>query len=63
MWWQWILFIICGILILGCNLATALEWYERKTGPFGPNPWSWWGCAIFTLVLAAPMVWLGGYIF
>lgn len=63
MWWKWTIFIICGISILACIIDTTIHWIQGKTGPLGPKPEDWWGCGIFTLVLAAIMFWLGKKIF
>ena len=63
MWWRWTLFIICGIAILACVISTTVDWVKGKTGPFGPKPADWWGCGIFTIIIAALMYWLGKGIF
>ena len=63
MWWKWTLFIVCGILILGCVISTTIDWIKGKTGPFGPKPEDWWGCGVFTIAVGAAMFWLAKQIF
>ena len=63
MWWKWTIFIFSAILILGCVVDTTYNWIKGNTGPLGPNPWDWWGCGIFTIILAAVMFCVGKYIF
>ncbi len=63
MWWKWTIFILCGIFILGCIIDTTYNWVKGNTGPFGPKPEEWWGCGVFTIILAGVMYWLSRYIF
>ena len=63
MWWRWVIFIVCGILILSCIISTTIEWARGQTGPFGPNPENWWGCGVFTIVVAFVMFWTARHIF
>jgi hypothetical protein len=63
MWWRWTIFITCGIMIAACIISTTIDWIKGKTGPFGPKPEDWWGCGIFTIILAAVMFWIGRYLF
>jgi len=63
MWWKWTVFIVCGILILGCVIGTTVDWIKGKTGPFGPNPADWWGCGVFTIIVGLIMFWVGRMIF
>jgi len=63
MWWRWILLVLSGIAILACVISTIYDWIKGKTGPFGPNPLDFWGCGVFTLILAACMYWLTKSIF
>ena len=63
MWWKWALFIICALMIAACIISTTIDWIKGKTGPFGPNPADWWGCGVFTLIIAAIMLWLSRYMF
>ena len=63
MWWKWTIFVICGMLILICIVDTTINWIKGNTGPFGPKAYDWWGCGVFTLVLAGIMFWVGKYIF
>ena len=63
MWWRLAIFAICIVLVLACIVSTMYDWIKGKTGPFGPNPENWWGCGIFTLILAGVMYWIGRQIF
>lgn len=63
MWWKWAIFAVCGLAALACNVSTAIEWMQGKTGPTGPKPENWWGCAGFTVVCALPMIWVGRHLF
>ncbi|MDP2920889.1 MAG: hypothetical protein Q8O12_00775 [Candidatus Omnitrophota bacterium] len=63
MWWKWVIFVICAVLILSCVISTTIDWCKGKTGPFGPKPADWWGCGIFTILIGLLMLWLGRQIF
>jgi len=63
MWWKWTLFILSGILILGCVISTTIDWIKGKTGPFGPKPGDWWGCGVFTILIGLLMYWLAKQLF
>lgn len=59
MWWKWVVLVLCGMLILACVIDTTVNWVKGKTGPLGPNPWDWWGCGVFTLILLGVAYWVG----
>lgn len=63
MWWRWVIFIVCAVLILSCVTSTTIDWIKGKTGPFGPKPEDWWGCGVFTILIGVLMFWIGRQIF
>ncbi|NQT90016.1 MAG: hypothetical protein HQ558_02050 [Candidatus Omnitrophica bacterium] len=63
MWWRWTVLIIGSILILACVISTTVDWIKGKTGPFGPKPMDWWGCGIFTILIALLVYWVSKGIF